>query len=357
MLQEITDLIDLEAFPEIAELIYVSNSEAGISRVRKGKKFHYFYKNKRLTSEKHLQRIKSLVIPPAWEKVWICKDANGHMQCTGIDARGRKQYRYHPLWNKARNESKYAKLTSFGKTLIKLRKQIRSDLNKKKLSEEKVIATVLALMDATHIRIGNNQYEKMNRSYGLTTLKDHDVDISGDHIHFVFSGKKSVKHKISLKNKRLARIVKQCREIPGKELFQYFDKEGNRHPIDSGKVNTYLRKYTDDSFSTKDLRTWSGTVYALQGFLNVGAADNQILRKKNILEVLDMVSKQLGNTQAVCKKYYVHPAIIQLYESGELEQLTSTPIKKDLWLNPEEKLLLRILKKYTARTNSKDKNL
>ena len=344
MLQEISDLIDLEAFPEMAELIYVSNGDPGISRVRKGKKFEYFYKDKKLTSEKHLQRIKSLVIPPAWENVWICKDANGHIQCTGIDARGRKQYRYHPLWNKSRNESKFSKLSSFGKAIIKLRKQIKSDLNKQKLTEDKVIATVLALMDETHIRIGNNQYEKSNKSYGLTTLKDRHVEISGDNLNFAFVGKKGVKHQISLKNKRLAKIVKQCRDIPGKELFQYYDKDGNRQSIDSGKVNAYLRKYTDDSFSTKDMRTWSGSVYALQGLKEVGSAENQTLRKKNIVEVLDMVSEHLGNTRTVCKNYYVHPAILQLYENDEFEKLTKRPITPSSWLNAEEKLLLRILK-------------
>ncbi len=344
MLQEISDLIDLDAFPEMAELIYVSNCDPGISRVRKGKKFEYLYRGKKLTSEKHLHRIKSLVIPPAWENVWICKDANGHIQCTGIDARGRKQYRYHPLWNKSRNESKFSKLVSFGKAIIKLRKQIKSDLRKQKLTEEKVIATVLALMDETHIRIGNNQYAKTNKSYGLTTLKDRHVEISGDRLQFAFVGKKGVKHKISLNNKRLAKIVKQCRDIPGKELFQYYDNEGNRQSIDSGKVNAYLRKYTDESFSTKDMRTWSGSVHAIQGFIEIGSAENQVLRKKNIVEVLDMVSGHLGNTRTVCKNYYVHPAILQLYENGEFEKLTKRTAKSSSWFNSEENLLLHILK-------------
>jgi len=344
MRQEIAELIDLDAFPEMADLIYVSDSDPGISRIRKGKKFEYFYKDKKLTSRKHLERIKSLVIPPAWENVWICKDANGHIQCTGIDAKGRKQYRYHTLWQKSRNESKFSKLTAFGNALIKLRKQIKSDLNKKTLTEEKVIATVLALMDATHIRIGNNYYEKTNRSYGLTTLKDRHVEISGDNLQFAFVGKKGIKHKISLKNKRLARIVKQCRDIPGKELFQYYDKEGNRHSIDSGKVNAYIRKYTDDSFSTKDMRTWSGSVHAIQGLIEAGAAENQALRNKKIVEVLDRVSNQLGNTRTVCKNYYVHPLILQLYESGEFEKHMNRSPLPGQWLNPEEKLLLRILK-------------
>ncbi len=344
MIQDIAELIDLDAFPEMADLIYARDSDPGILRMRKGKDFEYFYKGRKLTSEKHLQRIKALVIPPAWENVWICKDANGHIQCTGIDARGRKQYRYHSLWQKSRNESKFSKLTAFGKALPKLRKQIKSDINKSKLSEEKVIAIVLTLMDNTHIRIGNNQYEKSNKSYGLTTLKDRHVEISGDTLHFAFVGKKGIKHNISLKNKRLARVVKQCRDIPGKELFQYYDEQGNRHAVDSGKVNAYIRKYTDDSFSTKDMRTWSGSVYALQGLLEAGPADNVTLRKKNMVEVLDMVSAHLGNTRTVCKNYYVHPFILQLYEDGEFEKYTKRSVSPNSWLNSDEKLLLRILK-------------
>lgn len=344
MAQDIAELIDLDAFPEMADLIYVSNSDAGILRVRKGKKFDYFYKDKKLTSPKHLQRIQALVIPPAWENVWICKDENGHIQCTGIDARGRKQYRYHALWQKSRNESKFSRLTAFGKAIVKLRKQIAIDLNRKKLSEEKVIATVLALMDATHIRVGSNQYEKTNNSYGLTTFKDRHVEISGDSLQFAFVGKKGIKHTISLQNKRLARIVKQCRDIPGKELFQYYDDQGNRQPIDSGKVNAYIREHTGDSFSTKDLRTWSGSVHALQGFLEAESAENQTVRKKITIEVLDMVSGHLGNTRTVCKKYYVHPKILQLYEAGEFEKHAKRRPSADQWLSSEEKLMLRILK-------------
>lgn len=344
MAQDIADLIDLDAFPEMADLIYVCDSDPGIRRIRKGKKFDYFYKNKKLTSEKHLQRIKALVIPPAWENVWICKDANGHIQCTGIDARGRKQYRYHQLWQKTRNESKFSKLTEFGKALVKLRKQMAKDLNKRNLTEEKVIATVLALMDATHIRIGNNQYEKSNKSYGLTTLKNRHVEISGDSIRFAFVGKKGVKHNISLKNKRLARIVKQCLDIPGKELFQYYDDQGNRHPVDSGKVNAYIRKYAGDLFSTKDMRTWSGSVYALQGLIASDPAENQTLRRKNMVAVLDMVSEHLGNTRTVCKNYYVHPRIMQLYEEEKFEKHTKRLPSPGPWLSGEEKLLLRILK-------------
>ncbi len=344
MTNDIAELIDLDAFPEMADLIYVRDTDPGISRVRKGKEFEYFYKGKKLTSDKHLQRIRKLAIPPAWENVWICKDANGHIQCTGIDARGRKQYRYHSLWQKSRNESKFSRLTEFGKALVKLRKQIATDLRKKNLTEEKVIATVLALMDLTHIRIGNGYYERTNKSYGLATLKDRHVQISGDSIRFAFVGKKGIKHTLSLKNKRLARIVKQCRDIPGKELFQYYDKQGNRHSIDSGKVNAYIRKCTGDSFSTKDLRTWSGSVCAILGFKEFEPVENNALRKKNVIEMLELVSNQLGNTRTVCKNYYVHPKIIQLYEDGKFETYVKNLPEPGSWLNSEEKVLLRILK-------------
>jgi DNA topoisomerase-1 len=344
----IAEIIDLDAFPEMAGLVYISVSDVGISRVRKGDGFEYYYNNKKLDSEKQLRRIKQLVIPPAWENVWICKDANGHIQCTGIDLRGRKQYRYHALWQKSRNESKFSRLIDFGNAMKKLRKQINSDLRKKTLNEDKVIATVLALMDETHIRIGNNEYEKTNKSYGLTTLKDRHVEISGEQICFSFVGKKGIHHTISLRNKRLARIVKQCRDIPGKALFQYYDQDGNRHTLDSGKVNAYIQKHTEDSFTTKDLRTWSGSVCALHHFLNSDAVDNETARKKTTVAVLDLVSEQLGNTRTVCKKYYVHPHILTLYENGQLEKQIKKVPSPDALLSSEEKLLLKILKKQHA---------
>nr|WP_294860284.1 DNA topoisomerase IB [uncultured Fluviicola sp.] len=343
----IAEIFDLDAFPEMADLVYVSVSDPGISRVRKGEDFEYYYNNKQLDSEKQLQRIKKLVIPPAWENVWICKDANGHIQCTGLNARGRKQYRYHTLWQKSRNESKFSRLIDFGNAMKKLRKQITKDLRKKKLNEDKVIATVLALMDETHIRVGNNQYEKTNKSYGLTTLKNRHVEISGEKIRFSFVGKKGIHHTISLRSKRLAHIVKQCRDIPGKALFQYYDQAGNRHTLDSGKVNSYIRKHTGDSFTTKDLRTWSASVCTLHHFLISDSIDNETARKKKTVEVLDLVSEQLGNTRTVCKKYYVHPQILSLYENSQLEKHLKNIPPSDPWLSSEEKLLLRILKKTT----------
>jgi DNA topoisomerase I len=345
---KIGEVIDLEQFPEMAELIYVSDGQPGIVRVRDGDGFKYLAGDKEITDEKQLERIRKLVIPPAWESVWICKRPNGHIQCTGLDTKGRKQYRYHPLWQQSRNQSKFGKLLAFGKALTKLRARMKQDIAKRKLCEEKVIATVLYLMQSTHIRIGNSQYEKLNKSYGLTTLKDKHVDISGSRLQFEFVGKKGIRRKVSIQSRQLARIVKQCRDIPGKELFQYYDEKGERRSIDSGKVNAYIRKHMNGDFTAKDLRTWFGTINSIHAFSELGEAENATLRKKKIVEALDMVSEQLGNTRTVCKKYYVHPLIIQLYEEGELKNYLKSLRKDDdptAGLTSEEKILMKILKK------------
>lgn len=235
-----------------------------------------------------------------------------------MDIRGRKQYRYHPMWNTMRNETKFHRLYEFGKVLPSIRLKIEEDLTKKELTEEKVLATVVSLMERTYIRIGNEDYEKLYGSYGLTTLKDNHVKIDGDKILFSFKGKKGVDQRITLKNKRLARMVKQCRDIPGKELFQYYDREGNRRPIDSGMVNQYIREASGGDFTAKDFRTWAGTLNIIHAFKCIGEAESETDCKKKIVAALDEVSKQLGNTRTVCKKYYVHPGIIKLYEEKNL---------------------------------------
>ena len=334
---------------EAAHLRYVSDKDKGIIRVKKEDKFIYLYNDKQVENEKDLQRIKNLVIPPAWQNVWICKYANGHIQCTGLDSKNRKQYRYHIKWQEFRNENKFHKLIEFGEFLPQLRLQMAKDISKKSLSEEKVIATVLAIMERTYIRIGNAAYEKANHSYGLTTLKDRHIKITGDHIEFAFVGKKGVNHKIDIKNKKLARIVKECRDIPGKELFQYKNDAGNYQSIDSGKVNSYIKKVSDNDFSAKDFRTWAGTLHSLHAFKEIGEAENATETKKKIVTALDYVSSKLGNTRTVCKKYYVHPAIINLYETkclktylDELNDIEDKGLKTDL--SCEEKLMMKILK-------------
>lgn len=340
---------DYEKAAEVADLKYVSNSAEGISRTKKGSGFAYYFKGKVIRDEKLILRIRKLAIPPAWTDVWICPEENGHLQATGVDARGRKQYRYHKLWEHLRNETKFHRLYEFGKALPSLRLKVENDLAKKELTEEKVLATVISLMERTYIRIGSEDYEKLYGSYGLTTLKDKHVKVNGDTVHFSFVGKKGVEQNISLKHKKLARMVKECRDIPGKELFQYYDEAGNRQPIDSGMVNRYIKEATGGDFTAKDFRTWAGTLHILRAFCSCESPTCESDCKKNVLAALDEVSKKLGNTRTVCKKYYVHPGIIKLYEDQaldkylkELDRIEVQDHKTDL--TKEEKLLMKLLK-------------
>ncbi|MFT3933513.1 MAG: DNA topoisomerase IB [Chitinophagaceae bacterium] len=342
---------DYEEAAIAAHLLYVKDNSPGIIRLKKGKGFAYYLHNKPLKDKKAIDRIRKLVIPPAWVNVWICPTPNGHIQATGIDLRKRKQYRYHALWNQLRNETKFHRLYEFGKILPALRTKLEHDLAIKELSQQKVLATVISLMERTYIRVGSNEYEKQNGSYGLTTLKDKHVSINGDSIQFSFTGKKGIEQNIKLKNKRLARMVKQCRDIPGKELFQYYEEDGSRKTIDSGMVNQYIKDVSGYDCSAKDFRTWAGSLHALQAFKSLGEAATVTENKKNIVAALDAVSKKLGNTRTVCKKYYVHPSLIHLYEENnlgsylkELDKLeTST---HDSGLTAEERVLMKILKQF-----------
>lgn len=331
-----------------AKLVYVSDGEPGISRSRKGKGFSYVLEDTILKNKEEISRINKLAIPPAWEKVWICTKENGHIQATGFDARQRKQYRYHPLWGLLRNETKFHKLLEFGKLLPKLRLQLEQDLSLKDLTEKKVIAAVISLMERTYIRIGSAEYEKQNGSHGLTTLHDRHVDIDGSSISFSFKGKKGIEHHISLKNKKLARIVQQCRDIPGKELFQYYDADRERRTIDSGMVNQYLKEHTGEDYTAKDFRTWAGCLNLLRAFKNIGLYENTTQCKQNVNRALDYVSERLGNTRTVCKKYYVHPGIIRLYEenkmAGYLKELDGIEEPDGVaGLTKDEKVLMKLL--------------
>jgi DNA topoisomerase-1 len=334
-----------------AELVYVSDKDVGIQRIKKGSGFAYFYKGQPIKDAKQLERIRKLAIPPAWTNVWICVKENGHIQATGFDALNRKQYRYHPQWHELRNETKFHRLYEFGKLLPSLRLKLEEDSAKKELCEEKVVATVIGLMERTYIRIGNSDYEKIYGSHGLTTLKDKHVKIEGSTIIFSFKGKKGIDHKITLRNRRLAKVVEACREIPGKELFQYYDSEGNKKSIDSGIVNQYIKEATGGDFSAKDFRTWAGTLNILRAFKSLGEACTDADCKKNIVAALDEVSKKLGNTRTVCKKYYVHPGIIRLYEEKNLnkylKELDIIENPDDLTgLTSEEKVMMKILKEF-----------
>jgi DNA topoisomerase I len=340
---------DYEKAANAVNLTYVRDNLPGIHRFKKGKGFTYILENKPMKDGDQLKRIKKLAIPPAWTEVWICPMENGHIQATGLDIRRRKQYRYHVLWAHVRSETKFHRLYEFGKLLPRLRAQLDSDLQIRELNQEKVLATVISLMERTYIRIGNSNYEKLYGSYGLTTMKDKHVSINGDKIRFAFRGKKGIQHDITLKNKRLARTVEQCRDIPGKELFQYYDENGNRRIIESGMVNEYIKKSTGKDFSAKDFRTWAGSVHALETLCALDEVITETERKKNIVAVLDSVSKKLGNSRAICKKYYVHPGLLRLYEennfsrySRSLDQIESG--EESFGLTPSEKVLLKILK-------------
>jgi len=340
---------DYSKAAKVADLVYVNDKEPGINRLKKGKGFVYIYDDKPLKQKAEIERIRKLAIPPAWTNVWICPQESGHIQATGFDIRGRKQYRYHAMWNTLRNETKFHRLYEFGKVLPSVRLKLEEDLAKKELSEDKVLATVVSLMERTYIRVGNDDYEKLYGSYGLTTLKDSHVKIEGDKIFFSFKGKKGIDQKITLKNKRLARMVKHCRDIPGKELFQYYDAEGNRKPIDSGMVNRYVKEASGGDFTAKDFRTWAGTLNVIRAFKSIGEAESDTDCKRKIVAALDEVSKQLGNTRSVCKKYYVHPGVIKMYEEKNLlkylNELDNIEHPDDLaGLTSEERVLMKILK-------------
>ncbi|HEY3406351.1 MAG TPA: DNA topoisomerase IB [Ohtaekwangia sp.] len=340
---------DYEQAAAVVDLVYVKDDVAGITRKGSGKLFTYWHGNKRVTDSATLERIRKLAIPPAWTNVWICVKASGHIQATGTDVRGRKQYRYHARWNKVRSETKFHRLYEFGKALPSLRKQLQKDISISDLCERKVLAAVILLMERTYIRIGNQGYEKMNGSYGLTTFKDKHVAIKSDAMNFSFKGKKGVYHDITLKNKRLAKIVKECRDIPGKELFQYYDTDGSRKSIDSGRVNEYIKEASGIEISAKDFRCWAGSLNILRAFKSMDQALSQTDRKQNILLALDQVSSKLGNTRTVCKSYYVHPGLIQLYEENNLDKYLKDldAVEKETTtssLTTDEKVLMKILK-------------
>ena len=340
-------LKNAEKSAEIINLVYVSDKTPGIKRMRKGGSFIYLRDEKRVSDKNQLLRIKKLVIPPAWENVWICALAHGHLQATGVDVKKRKQYRYHSAWNEFRNQTKFYQLLAFGKSLPAMREQLQKDLSKPGLPLEKVLAVVITIMQETSIRVGNNMYEKLYGSFGLTTLKDKHVKINGNTVKFSFMGKKGIYHEIDLKSRKLAHIVKQCRDIPGRELFQYYDDSGEKKAIDSGLVNEYIKNICCDEFTTKDFRTWMGTVYAIEAFKELGYGETETERKNMIVKALDIVAKRLGNTRAVCKKYYVHPDIPELYSNKELESFFDTTKRTNDSKNftEAESILIEILQK------------
>lgn len=300
-------------------LVYATDESEGIRRKRWGRGFSYFQgEGKRVRRKETLERIKGLAIPPAWTEVWISPDAAGHVQATGRDAKGRKQYIYHPLWNKIRTRRKFDRLISFGRALPKIRRQVDMDLRKRNLSWTKVTSIVVALLDKAKIRVGNSEYLRENRSFGLTTLRNRHVDVLGSTVHIEFKGKSGKIRSVDIENRRLARQVKRCQELPGQELFQYLDDEGTRRPIRSEDVNEYLREIASDDFTAKDFRTWWGTVLMAEELHESRRSAGEGNPKKNILAAVRAVAKELGNTLAICRKYYIHPAVIEGFETGLL---------------------------------------
>ena len=321
-------IVDPVLSARAAGLRYVSDHQPGMRRLKAAKGFRYVDPSGRPVRDSDtLKRIRSLVIPPAWTDVWITTYPNGHLQATGRDARGRKQSRYHPRWREVRDETKYERMALFADALPRIRQRVEHDLALPGLPRAKVLATIIRLMETTHIRVGNTEYAKENGSYGLTTMRNRHVEVHGSRITFDFKGKSGVHHAIDLEDRRLARIIKRCEEIPGYELFQYLDHEGNHHTIDSHDVNEYLREITGEHFTAKDFRTWAGSVLAGELLRQIGPFQTATEAKKNVVQAITAVAVQLGNTPSVCRKCYVHPAVLEAYLSGRLMELTGPEVQ------------------------------
>jgi DNA topoisomerase-1 len=300
-----------------AGLRYVSDSQPGIRREKSGSGFIYRDAGgQQVVDEEDLGRIKKLAVPPAWTDVWICSSAAGHLQATGRDARGRKQYKYHPRYREVRDETKYGRMVTFARKLPAIRRRVDRDLRRKGLPREKVLAAVVRLLEMTLIRVGNEEYARSNGSFGLTTMRNRHVELGGTKVFFQFRGKGGKQHKVVLSDRRLAEVMRRCRDLPGKELFQYVDDDGETQTIDSGDVNEYLREISGEDFTAKDFRTWAGTVLAAKALAAAEAAPSQTQAKRNVNAAIEDVAQRLGNTVAVCRRCYIHPAIVESYMEG-----------------------------------------
>ncbi|MDB5950987.1 MAG: topoisomerase [Massilia sp.] len=344
------------AAAKAAGLRYVTDTMRGIARQPKGDGFEYVDAHGGpVLDADTLARIKSLVIPPAWTDVWICPLANGHLQATGRDARKRKQYRYHPRWRSVRDESKYERMLNFGRALPQIRAAVDAALKLPGLPREKVLATIVRLLEVTMMRIGNEEYARTNKSFGLTTLRTRHVKVDAKAVEFHFRGKSGVFHNIKVEDRRLARIIARTRELPGQELFQYVDGDGERHTVDSADVNDYLRAITGEDYTAKDFRTWSGTVLAALALHEFEAFDSEAQAKKNIVRAIESVAERLGNTPTICRKCYVHPAVLDAYLDGTiveaLRERTERELTEDLHsLSSEEGAVLALLQQRLQST-------
>ncbi len=341
---------------KVAGLRYVNDETMpGIRRSGYAKSFRYVDPHgRRVTNRQELQRLRALVIPPAWRDVWICPLPLGHIQATGRDARGRKQYRYHPRWREVRDEVKYGRLVAFARALPRIRQRTAADLGRSGLPREKVLAAVVQLLEKTLIRVGNEEYARANRSFGLTTMRDQHATIDGATVHFEFRGKSGIEHGVDLHERRLARIIKACRDLPGYELFQYVDRDGRRQVIDSSDVNAYLREVCGEDFTAKDFRTWAGTVLAAKALAASPACTSATDAKHQIARAVESVSKRLGNTKTVCRKCYIHPAVLEAYADGvtiQSSRLRSGAGTRSRRLSAEESAVVALLLKKRGRAS------
>ena len=351
--------LDAEESAEEAGLRYVSDAMPGIRRRRAGRGFSYVgVDGKRLTGARQLARIKSLAIPPAWTDVWICPIARGHLQATGRDARGRKQYRYHSRWHVVRDEAKYERMIAFGQALPRIRRRVEQDLSLPGLPRERVLAAVVRLLEKTRVRVGNEEYARDNRSFGLTTLRNRHAEVGSSRIRFRFRGKGGREHEVELSDRRLAAIVSRCQDLPGQALFTYLDQDGEPSTVDSADVNEYLREISGEDFTAKDFRTWSGTVLAAWALSELQEFDSEAQAKKNVVRAVEAVAERLGNTPAVSRKSYVHPTVIDAYLDGDVVRGAREKAEEELTesldeLPPEEAAVLALLRKRLAEEETR----
>jgi len=348
------EMADPRASAHAAGLTYVSDSDPGIRRHRAGRGFGYAWPDGTPVKDRAtLARINRLAIPPAYTDVWICRDPGGHLQAVGRDDRGRKQYRYHEQWREVRDAVKFHRMMAFGDALPRIRNQVSADLRKRGLPREKVIATVAAMLEQTLIRVGNEQYRQQNQSYGVTTLRSRHVSVKGGRARFQFKGKSGKQHDVEVDDPRLVRVVRQCLDIPGQELFQWVDEDGLAHPVGSDDVNAYLKEVTGEDFTAKDFRTWAGTVLAARLLRATSPATSERGSRLEVSRVIKQVAAQLRNTPAVCRKSYVHPAVIEAYVGGFIKPLVHvTGSRDEPERSVEEDALLELLRQGAATVKS-----
>ncbi|WP_342151828.1 DNA topoisomerase IB [Methylorubrum sp. SB2] len=358
MLSDVAGVVEPREAAREAGLRYVDDAKPGLRRKRSGKGFRYLdAKGVAIRDEAEIERVKSLAIPPAYRDVWICPHANGHIQATGRDEKGRKQYRYHPRFREAREASKFHRIMAFAEALPGIRARIDADMGRRGLPREKVLATVVHLLETTLIRVGNDDYARSNKSYGLTTLRDPHVKVEGAEMRFRFKGKSGKEWSVSVRDRRVARIVKACQDLPGQELFQYLDDEGERRDVTSSDVNAYLREITGEDFTAKDFRTWAGTVLAALALREFEAFDSETLAKKNLRTAIESVASRLGNTPTICRKCYIHPEILGCYLEGGLLLQIKDAVEGELKngldeLRPEEAAVLGLLRTRLAQATA-----